>query len=64
MIMALVGIALIGAILALFYLKDRLESPLLARMAYHELTMRLTVVGAALVALGLLMMASDWIGWP
>lgn len=49
------GIGLLLAIIGLFWLKDRLENPTLARIAYSEPIMRLAVVGAAFVALGLLL---------
>jgi zinc transporter ZupT len=52
----LIGSAILGAILGLFYLKDRLESRTLARIAYSELTMRFTVIAGALIFIGLLMM--------
>ena len=52
------GVVLLAAIIGLFWLKDRLRSPLLARVAYSEPVARLAVVGAALSIVGLLMMAS------
>ncbi|MCB1504303.1 MAG: hypothetical protein KDJ47_04930 [Hyphomicrobiaceae bacterium] len=39
-------------ILGLFWLKDELRSPRLARMAYSELTARLAVVAAGLMLVG------------
>ena len=59
MIVLLIGAGVLGTVLGLFYLKDRLESPTLARLAYSELTMRIAVIGAALIAVGLLMMLSE-----
>ena len=56
MTIVLIGLGLLAAVLGLFYLKDRLESPLLARIAYSEPMMRFAVVAAALVAAGLLIM--------
>ena len=53
-----IGALLLAAIIGLFWLKDRLRSPLLARVAYSEPVARLAVVGAALSIVGLLMMAS------
>lgn len=53
------GLVLLGAILGLFWLKDRLESPTLHRMAYHEMTARLTVVAVVLIFVGLLLAGSD-----
>ena len=51
----LTGTGMLGAVMALFYLKNRLESPRLARIAYSELMMRLTVFAAALIAVGILL---------
>jgi hypothetical protein len=56
----LTGIALLCAILGLFWLMDRLESPLLARLAYSGLVARLAVVGAVFAILGLLLMLSEF----
>lgn len=59
MFFLLVGAILLSAIIGLFWLKDRLESPLLARIAYSGLVARLAVVGAVLTVLGFLLMLSD-----
>jgi len=53
------GVLLLAAILGLFWLKDRLQSPRLARLAYSGLVARLAVVGAALSALGLLLIVVE-----
>jgi len=53
------GAALLAGILGLFWAKDRYSSPTLHRMAYHELTARLTVVAAALIIIGALMAGAD-----
>ena len=53
------GTVLLGGILGVFWLKDRLRSGTLQRIAYHELTARLTVVAAALIILGLLIAGND-----
>jgi hypothetical protein len=53
------GIALLGGILGVFWLKDRLRSATIQRIAYHELTARLAVVAMALIVLGLLMAGTD-----
>ncbi len=55
MTILLTGTGMLGAVMALFYLKNRLESPRLARIAYSELMMRLTVFAAALIAVGILL---------
>jgi len=59
MTMLLIGIGTLGAVLGLFYLKDQLENPILARIAYSELMMRITVIAVALIAIGILFMLSD-----
>lgn len=59
MYLFLTGAGLLSAIVGLFWLKDRLESPVLARIAYSGLVARLAVVGAALSALGLLLMLGE-----
>jgi len=50
-----VGFGLLGAVVGLFYLRARLESPLLARLAHSELMMRFTVIGVALIVIGVLL---------
>jgi hypothetical protein len=50
------GASLLSVIIGLFWLKDRLESPRLARLAYSGLVARLAVLGAVLSVLGLLLM--------
>lgn len=50
----LIGSALLGSILGLFWAKDRVRRPWLARLAYSELTMRLTVIACALIVIGVL----------
>jgi hypothetical protein len=61
MFLLLAGIALLLTILGLFWLKDRLASPVLARIAFSEPVARLAVIGAAFVVLGLLLILSDYI---
>ncbi len=56
------GAGLLAALVGLFWLKDRLRSPLLARLAYSGLVARLAVIGAALSLVGLLLMLADWAG--
>ena len=60
MFLLLAGVVLLTVIISLFWLKDQLENPLLARIAYSGLVARLAVVGAAFVALGLLLMLADF----
>ncbi len=55
MTLLLVGSVILAAVLGVFYLKDRLESPTLARMAYSELNMRFAVIAAVLIVIGILM---------
>ena len=59
----LAGVILLTVIIGMFWLKDRLESPLLARIVYSGLVIRLAVVGAAFVALGLLLMLTKFVGY-
>ena len=46
------GIGLLALVLGIFYLKDYFRKPWLARAAYSEGTMRLTVVAVALILFG------------
>lgn len=66
MFVFLTGVGLLAAVLGLFWLKDRLESPFLARIAYSGLTARLAIVGAALSLVGLVLLVVDfggrWLG--
>jgi hypothetical protein len=55
MTILLIGIGILGAVLGLFYLKDRLKSPTLARIAHGELVMRFTVIAAAMIVAGILL---------
>jgi hypothetical protein len=52
----LIGIGILGTVIGLFYLKDRLESPTLARIAHSELIMRFTVIAVAMTVIGVLLM--------
>ena len=58
----LTGAGLLSVIIGLFWLKDRLGSPLLARIAYSGLVARLAVLGAALSVVGLLLMLGEFAG--
>ena len=59
--MAVIGVTLVALIIGLFWLKDRMQSPLLARVAYSEPIARLAVIGAAVAIIGaLLMLSSLW----
>jgi len=55
----LIGIGLVGLIIRLFWLKDRLESLRLSQIAHSEPVARLAVIGAALAAIGLLLIVSS-----
>jgi len=52
----LIGAGILGTVIGLFYMKDRLKSRTLARIAHSELMMRLTVIAVALIAVGILLM--------
>ena len=62
MYLLLTGAGLLAALIGLFWLKDRLESPLLARIAYSGLVARLAVIGAVLSVLGLLLILVEFAG--
>jgi hypothetical protein len=53
------GAGLVALVIGLFWLKDRLESPLLARIAHSEPVMRLAVIGAAVAVIGLILVVSS-----
>jgi hypothetical protein len=59
----LIGLVLLLAITGLFWLKDRLESPFFARLAYSELTARLAVVGWALLLIGAVVTVIDLVAY-
>jgi len=55
------GIIMLATILTLFWLMDRVQNPILYRIAYSGLIARLAVLGAAFVILGLLMVVANFI---
>ena len=55
MTILLIGTGFFGFVLGLFYMKDRLKSPMLARIAHSELVMRFAVIGAAMIVIGALL---------
>jgi hypothetical protein len=55
----LIGIAILGVVLGLFYLKDRLESPTLARIACSEPMMRFAVIAAAMIVIGIMLLVGE-----
>jgi len=56
----LLGLGLLAAILGLFWLKDRLQNPVLARIAFSEPIARLAVVAAVFIVLGVLLFLSSF----
>jgi len=54
MTILLIGMGILVAVLGLFYLKDRLNSPTLARIAFSGLIARLAVLSAAMIVIGIL----------
>ena len=48
----LVGIGILGVVLSLFYLKNRVESPAISRLARSEVMMRFAVIGVVMIAIG------------
>ncbi|MGD9868846.1 MAG: hypothetical protein AB7U38_12675 [Hyphomicrobiales bacterium] len=55
MYLLLAGVLMLVFAVSLFWLKDRLQSPILARFAYSGLVARLALAGAALCILGALL---------
>lgn len=60
-ILLVAGLGLLAAVLLLFWLKDRLRSPRLARLAHSEAIARLAVAGCALAVLGILMILGNFL---
>ena len=56
----LTGVCMLLAIIGLFWLKDRLESLSLARIAYSGLIARLAVIGAVFSIMGLLLILAEF----
>ncbi len=54
------GIVLLALVLGAFYLKDHFRKRWLARVAYSEGTMRLTVVAVALILFGGLIVIGEF----
>ena len=64
MLLLVTGLTMLTVIIGLFWLKDRLASPRLARIAYSGLIARLAVVGAAFSVIGVLFILADFFrGW-
>lgn len=60
MYLFLSGVLLLAIIISLFWLKDELKCPVLARFVYSGLVARFAVIGGAFTLLGLLLMISDY----
>ncbi len=60
MYLLMAGLLLITLIISLFWLKDRLASQLLARIAYSGLSARLAVLSAALSIIGILLLLAEF----
>ena len=58
--MVVIGVGLVGIIIGLFWLKDRLESQRLAQIAHSEPIARLAVIGGAVTVIGLLLIVSSF----
>jgi hypothetical protein len=54
MILLLIGIGILGSVICLFYLKNKLRNPTLARLAYSGLIMRFTVIAVVMIVIGIL----------
>ncbi len=61
MFLLVTGLIMLSIIIGLFWLKDRLASPLLARIAYSELIARLALVGGAFSVIGALLILTDFV---
>lgn len=48
----LVGLGILGVVLFLLYLKNRVESPVISRLARSEVMMRFAVIGVVMIAIG------------
>jgi hypothetical protein len=59
MTVLLIGIGILGAVLGLFYLKDWLKSPTLARIAYSGLIMRFVVIAVAMIVIGIFLVLGE-----
>lgn len=57
--LVIIGVVLVVLIIGLFWMKDRLQSQRLARVAHSEPIMRLAVLGGALTVIGLLLIVSS-----
>ena len=62
MYLLIAGLLIISLIIGLFWLKDRLASRLLARLAFSELTARLAVIGGAFSIIGMLLLLAEFAG--
>lgn len=62
MYLLMAGLLIIILIIGLFWLKDRLASQLLARIAYSGLVARLAVIGGAISIIGILLMLAEIAG--
>ena len=62
MYLLVAGLLLLTLIIGLFWLKQRLASPLLARIAYSGLTARLAVIGGAFSIIGILLLLAELAG--
>ena len=60
MTLIIFGIFLLAVVLGTFYLKDHFRKPWLARVAYSEGTMRLTIVAVALILFGGLIIIGEF----
>lgn len=61
MFLLVTGLIMLAIIIGLFWLKDRLANPLLARIAYSELIARLALLGGAFSVIGALLILADFV---
>ena len=53
------GVAILAFVLLLFYLKNRVESPVISRLAHSEVMMRFVVIAVVMIAVGVLIIIGE-----
>jgi len=53
------GVAILALVLFLFYLKNRVESPVISRLAHSEVMMRFVVIAVVMIAVGVLIIIGE-----
>lgn len=55
----LAGVGLLAFVLFLFYLKNRVENPVISRLAHSEVMMRFVVIAVVMIAVGVLIIIGE-----